>query len=85
MDKKKFAKAELDENVKAFVVHITFLSLSSMIIHLAREAQIALLLAKEVKISSKYLDFLDVFPEEKTSVLLGQTKLNQHTIKLQNG
>ena len=56
-----------------------------MAIYPAREAQIALLVAKKVKILTKYLDFLDVFIEEKASILLEVTELNQHAIKLQEG
>ena len=74
-----------DENIEAFVVYITFLHLNSMPIHLAQEAQIALLVIEEVKISNKYLDFLDVFSKEKTLILLEVTKLNPHAIKLQKG
>ena len=44
-----------------------------------------MLVAKEVKISTKYSDFLDVFLEEKASILSEVTKLNQHVIKLQEG
>ena len=54
-----------------------------MTIHPAKKAQIALLVAKKVKISTKYLDFSDVFLEEKALILLEATKLNQHIIKLQ--
>ena len=40
IDKKEFAKTALDENTKAFVVHVTSLSLSklTMSIHLVKEA-----------------------------------------------
>ena len=38
IDKKKFAKATLNENIEAFVMHVIFLNLSSMFIHLARKA-----------------------------------------------
>ena len=65
IDKKKFAKTALDKNIEAFVVHVTPLSRNSMSIHPAQEAQIALLLAKEVKIPIEYSDFLDVFSEDK--------------------
>ena len=41
-----------------------------------------MLLSKKVKILTKYLDFSDVFLEEKTLVLSKTTKLNQHTIEL---
>lgn len=37
------------ENVEAFIVYVIFLSLSSMSIHLAREAQIGLLIIKKKK------------------------------------
>ena len=54
-----------------------------MAIPLAKKAQIVLLVAKKVKISTKYLDFLDVFLEEKASILLKAIKLNQHAFELQ--
>ena len=38
INKKELAKAVLDKNVKAFVVHVISLSLSTMSIYLAREA-----------------------------------------------
>ena len=85
IDKKEFAKAALDENVEAFVVHVTSIGLSSMSIHPAREAQIASLLAEEVKIPTEYSDFFNVFSEEKTSELPELTELNQHAIELQDG
>ena len=73
----------LDENVEAFVVYVTSLSFNSILIHPAREAQIALLIAKEVKIPTKYSDFSDIFSEKNTLVLPEITNLNQHAIKLQ--
>ena len=71
-----------DENVEAFVVHVTSLNLNSMPIYLAREAQIALLVIEEVQIPSKYSDFSDVLSEEKASILPKATDLNQHAIEL---
>ena len=56
-----------------------------MAIYLARKAQIALLIAKKVKISTKYSDFLDVFSEEKALILPKATELNEHAIELQKG
>ena len=56
-----------------------------MAIHPAREAQIALLVAKEFKITTKYSDFSNVFLEEKASILPEATEMNQHAIKLQKG
>ena len=72
----------LDENVEAFVVHVTSLSLTSMPIHPAREAQIASLVIEEVQIPSEYSDFSDVFSEERASILPEATDLNQHAIEL---
>ena len=40
----------LDENVEAFVVHMTSLSLNLILIHPAQKAQIALLVIEEVQI-----------------------------------
>ena len=73
----------LDKNVKAFVVHVKAFNLIS--IYLAQEARIALLIVEQVEILAKYSDFADVFLEEKASDLSEVTKLNQHTIKLQEG
>ena len=49
---------------------------------LAQEAQIALLLAKEVIVLKKYLDFANVFSKESTKVLFECTEINKHAIKL---
>ena len=48
IDKKEFTKAALDKNIEALVIHVTSLSLNSMPIHQAQEAQIALLVIKEI-------------------------------------
>ena len=56
-----------------------------MLIYSAQKAQIALLVAKEVKIPTKYSDFSNVFLEEKALILLKITKLNWHAIELQEG
>ena len=88
INKKKFAnKVVLDENVKAFMVHVTSISLSkpNILIHPARKVQIASLITKEVKIPTKYSDFADVFSEKKALVLPKQTNLNKHAIKLKDG
>ena len=76
IDKKKFTKAVLDKNVKVFVVHMTSFILNSMVIHPALETQIASLVIEKVQIPSKYLDFSDVFLEEKALILLEATNLN---------
>ena len=69
INRKKFAKAALDENIEAFVVNVSSLGLK-MTIHLAREAQLAFLLAEKVTVPTKYLDFTDVFLEKLANVLL---------------
>ena len=49
---KKFIKAALDENIKAFVVYISSLG-PRIIIYLARKVWIALLLAKKFPLPAK--------------------------------
>ena len=44
-----------------------------------------MLVVKEVKISTEYSDFSDVFLEEKALILPEAIKLNQHAIELQEG
>ena len=83
INKKEFAKAVLDENLETFVVHVVSFNLTPRL-HLDRAAQIASLLAKEVKISDEYSDFADVFSEEKALVLPECTELNKHAIDLEN-
>ena len=68
------------------MVHVSSLSLGSkMTIHPAREAQIASLVAKEVIIPAKYLDFAHVFSKESAKVSLKCTRINEHAIELENG
>ena len=71
----------LDENIKAFVVHVASLTLK-MTIHLAKEAQLALLLAKKVTVLAEYVDFVDVFLKELAEVQPEQTEINEYAIKL---
>ena len=84
IDWKEFAKAALDENVEAFVVHVSSLR-SKMTIHPAREAQLALLLTKEVTVPVEYSDFADVFSEKSANVLPERTGANEHAIELEEG
>ena len=67
----------MDENSETFVVHMASLNLAlASRIHPDRVAQIASLFTKEVQIPEEYLDFTDVFSEEKALVLLEQTEFN---------
>ena len=85
IDKKKFAKVALDENIKAFVVYVSSLSLGSkMTIHPAWEAQIASLLAKKVTVPVEYSDFADVFSKKSAEVLPERTGINKHAIELED-
>ena len=63
-------------------MHVASLDLE---IHPDREAQLALLLTKEVKIPDKYSDFADVFSKEKALVLPELTELNKYAIYLEDG
>ncbi len=84
--KKEFAKAALDENVEAFVVHVASLNLrSKMSIHPAWEASIALLLTEEVTIPAEYLDYTNVFLKDSAAELPEWADLNEHSIDLIEG
>ena len=86
IDKKEFAKAALDKNIEAFMVYVSFLSLGSkMIIHPAREAQIALQLAKKVTVLAESSDFANIFSKELAKVLPKYTGINKHSIELEDG
>lgn len=66
INKKEFTKATLNENIKTFVVNITFLLIK--VIHSTKETRIILLLAKKEKIAIRYLDFSDIFFEKKALI-----------------
>ena len=65
-------------------MHVSFLR-SRMTIHPAREAQLVLLLAKEVIVPTNYLDFADIFLEKSANVLPERTGANEHAIELEEG
>ena len=76
----------MNENIEAFIVHISSLSLRLwMTIHPIRKAEIALLLDKKVTVLAKYFNFADVFLEESTNVLLKQNGVNKYITKLKQG
>lgn len=62
----------MNNNVKVFVVYQAFL----LTIFSTRKALIISLLDKEILILNKYLDYLDIFLEEKTMVLLKKIIFN---------
>ena len=81
--KKEFAAVLLNPEHETFVVYIASRNLIPRI-YPDREAQIASLLTEEVTIADKYSDFTNVFLEEEALVLSERTKLNEHTIDLED-
>lgn len=76
INKKKFAEVALNEDISAFVVYVSSLSLKLITIHPAQEVQITLLLTKKVTIPVKYLDFAKVFSEKSAVKLCKRFDLN---------
>ena len=72
----------MDKNIEALVVHISSLKLM-ISIHLAKQAQLALLLTKKFTVLVEYLDFADVFLETSANVLPKRTGGNEHAIELE--
>ena len=95
MGKKEFAAKVLNLESETFIVHVASLSsdaspnsfLLELEVHPSRRPQISGLIAKEVptKISTKYLNFADIFSPDLASKLFKQTKINDHAIKLIDG
>lgn len=73
---KKFNKIAINKNIKTFVVYITSLSLSLILIYWVKKAKISLLIIEKIKIFNKYLDFINIFSEKKASILPKITKFN---------
>ena len=71
----------LDENSETFVTHMT--STMPISVQPDREAQIASLLTKKVKILDNSSDFVNIFSKKKVLVLPKRTKFNQYAIKLE--
>ena len=71
----------MGDNIKALLVYMVSL-ISKMTIYLAQKAQIILFIAKKVTILTKYAEFINIFSKKSTKVLLKQTSIHGHTIKL---
>ena len=84
IDQKEFAKAALDENIEAFVMHVISLG-SKISIYPSKKAQLVLLLSEEVTVPVEYSDFADVFLKKSTNILLERTGRNKHVIALEKG
>ena len=85
IDRKKFANMAFDKHNKFFVIYMTSLTLTLMLICQDQKAWITFLLTKKVTILEEYFNFANVFLKEKTLILSKQTKLNKHAIKLEVG
>ena len=86
INKKKFAKVALDENFKTFIIYMASFNLTlASRTHSDKTAWIPSLFTKKVKILEKYLDFANVFLEEKNLVLPKRIKFNEHVIYLEDG
>lgn len=79
-----FVKTALNENPKAFIVYIIFLSINFKItIYLAQKAQIMLFVAKKVAISAKYLDNTKVFFKKFVAKLPKHFDIKKYLINLE--
>lgn len=87
IDPKEFAKAVLDLEQMAFVVHITTLFVKPMKVYLDCKVQIAVLIADKapVIVPAEYLDFADVIFKKSAVVLLEHIEINSHAINLDEG
>ncbi len=87
IDKREFAKAAMDENSEAFVVHMSALDVAESSIYPSQAVQMAALQWDKVptKIPAKYSDYVDVFSLDLAMELLENTGMNKHTIELIDG
>lgn len=83
INQKKFAPTVLAQDKKTFVIHVSYLW-SKMSIYSAWEAQIILLLVKEISVPEKYANFSDVFFKESVVVLPNCLDINKHVINLES-
>ena len=74
----------MNKKSETFVVYVAFLNLTSGI-YPDKAAQIASLVIEKVRIPDEYLDFANVFSEDKALVLSERTELNEYAIDLEDG
>lgn len=72
----------IDENVKAYIIHIAFL-IFKILIYLTQKAQITLLLAKKVIIPIKYLNYANIFSKKSVAKLSKQIDINKYVSDLE--
>ena len=77
----------MNKNSETSVIHIASINIALVLVsvHPNKEAQIASLLTKKVKIPDNYSDFVDIFSKKKALILPKCIELNEHTIDLENG
>ena len=77
----------LDIDRKTFVVHIAIKEQKKMLVHLERQAQLGVLLFDKAstEILAEYSNYSNVFSAENAAELLENTRMNKHTIKLEEG
>lgn len=83
INQKEFFKAAIGKNIEAFLMYITSLNLSFILIYLTKKDQIDLLIIKEMNILKKCSNFFNIFLKPNTLILLEITNLNQYVIELQ--
>lgn len=84
IDKRKFAKATLNENLETFVMHASAIKAIKELIHPFQTAQIAALLLDKAstKIPAKFSDYIENFSFDLAIELLENTRKNEHAIEL---
>ena len=83
IDKKEFAAAVLNADNETFMVHVAALAeLTSILIYLSRQAQVAVLTSEETGIPTEYSNFSNVFSSDSAAELPEHTGINDHPIDL---
>lgn len=89
INKKEFAKAVLDEESKAFVVHVATLEalLVEITIHSSYKTQVTTLQYDKSsnEVPPKYADYADIFSFNLAMELPENTYINKHSIELEDG
>ena len=75
----------LNINSKTFVVHVAIWEQKEMPVYSKRQVQVGALLFNEAstKVPVEYSDYSNVFSNENAAKFLVNTKINEHTIKLE--
>lgn len=79
INQNKFAAAALALDKEAFMVHMVYLK-AKILIHLAREAKMALMLVKKINVPKEYADLSDVFFKKSVAMLFNCSNIYKHII-----